>query len=322
MTDTFEIARLWLNKEQEGLNLSTSKEFQEWINKSVENKKAFEEEKDFRKLFKTLSTSTLEEISFENQKEIRKDKYLKKIFKLSLSAAVFCLIFFTSYFTYNYYTPSFKHTYLATNKVKKNIKLPDSSMISLDKNSKIEVKYYKNKREIQLKEGKALFSVTPNKSRPFLVKTSNTLVEVLGTKFEIQKQKDKVQISVVEGKVSVKHILTNSNLQTLAFLKKSDSIEIDGFGKISNLKKVNEKLIALWQKNKLLFKQTKLEEVIKEFSKYLDYKIVIENKSLKDLPISGNFSINDFDNLMKSLSIIHPIKTYKIDNTYYIKKKI
>ncbi len=322
MTDIFETARLWLNKEQEGLNLTTCKEFQEWVNKSAKHKEAFEEEKDFRELFKTLPTNTLEEISFENQKEIRKDKYLKKILKTSFSAALFCLIFFASYFTYNYYTPSFEQTYLAVNKVRKDIKLPDSSIISLDKNSKIEVKYLKNKRKIQLKEGKALFSVTSNKSRPFLVKTNNTIVEVLGTKFEVQKQKDKVQISVVEGKVSVKHILTNSNAQILAVLEKADSIEIDKFGKISNLKKVNEKLIASWQKDKLLFKQTKLKEVIEKFSEYLDYKVIIEDKSLKTLPISGEFSINDFDNLMKSLSIIHPIKTYKIGNTYYIKKKI
>ena len=81
-------------------------------------------------------------------------------------------------------------------------------------------------------------------------------------------------------------------------------------------------MIAVWQKDKLLFEQTNLSNVVNEFSKYLDYKVSIENKELESLPITGEFSINDFENLMKSLSIIHPINIHKIDNTFYIRKKI
>jgi transmembrane sensor len=317
-----EEARLWLNKEQEGLDLKACEEFQLWIEKSSKHKEVFEEEKNFRKTIKQLSKDVLEELSFHNQKEIRRDNIFKKSVKPSLYAATFLIVFFVSYFTYTLYIPSFEKLYVTENKINKNIKLLDNSIITLDKNSKIKVSYYKEKREVRLLEGKVLFSVASNKNRPFLIQIDNTVVEVVGTKFEIEKLKNSVNISVIEGVVNVKHVLDNSHTQIVAVLQKADHLEVNSFGKINKMQKVNEKMIAAWEKDKLYFKQTKLREVVKEFTKYLDFNVIIENKQLELLPVTGEFSITDFENLMKSLSIIHPIDTQKINNTYFIRKKL
>lgn len=323
MNNIIEESRLWLNKEQDGLDLNTCKEFEIWINTSALHKKIFEEEKDFRESILDLPKNILDELSFNNQKEIKQDAFLIKIKKVSLSAALFCLIIFASYFTYNLYTPSFQNTYITTNTINKNIILPDSSILALNKNSQIDVIYYKDKREVHLIKGKVLFHVSSNKNRPFIIKINSTLVEVIGTKFEIVKLGKNIKVSVVEGKVSIKQILTNnSRSKILAILQKSDSIEVNDFGEITKLIQINEKTIAIWEKEKLLFEQTSLKNVVKEFSKYLNYKVSIEDKSLESLLISGEFSINDFENLMKSLSVIHPLSVDKIDDTYYIKKKL
>lgn len=316
-----EEARLWLNKERDGLELSSNNEFNSWINKSSLHKEIFEEEKSFRSVISELPEDILSQLSFDNQKEIKKDRFLRKIKKASLVAALFCIVIFASFFTYEQYTPSFQNTYLTSNEVNKNIKLPDTSVIALDKNSKVNITYYKDKREVELLEGKVLFDVYSNKNRPFTIKVNNSLVTVLGTKFEIQKEEDKLNVSVIEGKVSVRQN-TNNKSKILAILQKSDSLDVNNYGEVIELKQVNSKMIAVWQKDKLLFEQTNLSNVVNEFSKYLDYKVSIENKELESLPITGEFSINDFENLMKSLSIIHPINIHKIDNTFYIRKKI
>lgn len=316
-----EEARLWLNKEQDGLDLKACTDFNLWLERSEDHKDVLQEEKAFRENFINLPSDILGELSFENDKEIKQDKFLSRIKKVSLSAAAFFLLIFASYFTYDSYLPSFENVYITSKQINKKIQLPDTSIISLDKHSQIKVAYYKNKREVKLLKGKALFDVASNKTRPFRIEVNNTLVEVLGTKFEIQKFEDRVNVSVIDGRVSVREVLSNSKTKMLAVLQKSDSLDINSLGKI-DLNQVNEKLIAAWEKDKLLFEQTYLKDVVKEFSKYLNYEVKIQSKDLEILPISGEFSISDFENLMNSLSVIHPLSIHQIKNTFYIKKKL
>lgn len=317
-----EEARLWLNKEQDGLDLNACRDFSSWLENSSKHKDVFEEEKSFRASFVNLPSDILSSLSFENNKEIKQDKFFLRIKRISLSAALFFLLIFASYFTYDSYLPSFEKLYITSTDINKKIELPDNSILSLDKYSSIRVSYYKDKREVQLLKGKVLFNVASNKTRPFRIEVNNTLVEVLGTKFEIQRFEDRVNISVIEGRVSVREVLNNSKTKILAVLQKSDSLSVNNLGEILSHTQVNEKLIAAWEKDKLLFEQTYLKDVVKEFSKYLNYKVQIESKDLEVLPISGNFSISDFENLMNSLSVIHPLSIQQIENTFYIKKKL
>ncbi|WP_419676174.1 FecR domain-containing protein [Aliarcobacter butzleri] len=65
-----------------------------------------------------------------------------------------------------------------------DILMPDNSKITLDAKTNIKVAYSKNKREVFLEKGKALFEVSPNKQKPFFVKSDDIFVKVVGTKFE------------------------------------------------------------------------------------------------------------------------------------------
>lgn len=60
------------------------------------------------------------------------------------------------------------------------ITLSDGSAIELNAESKIRVRYDGQKREVELLRGEALFSVTHDASRPFFVRTADTLVRDIG----------------------------------------------------------------------------------------------------------------------------------------------
>ncbi|MFX4232133.1 FecR domain-containing protein, partial [Aliarcobacter butzleri] len=80
----------------------------------------------------------------------------------------------------------------------------------LDKESQINISYYETKRVIDLEDGNAMFSVSKDKAKPYLIKTQNTLIEVLGTKFEVINIDNKTGINVLEGVVEVGY-LSNIN---------------------------------------------------------------------------------------------------------------
>ena len=82
--------------------------------------------------------------------------------------------------------------------------------------------FFKNKREVILKEGQVLFEIAKDKNRPFIITAGKTLIEVVGTKFEVKNIENITTISVEEGLVKVdfiRHLLLPT--QEITLLKKS-----------------------------------------------------------------------------------------------------
>ncbi|MBL4754288.1 MAG: FecR domain-containing protein [Flavobacteriales bacterium] len=82
--------------------------------------------------------------------------------------------------------------------------LPDSSVVFLNRNSKIvySKKFVGDKRNVYL-EGESFFDVRPDADHPFCVFTSNTKTRVLGTSFNIKayRESGETVVNVSHGKV-------------------------------------------------------------------------------------------------------------------------
>jgi|SRR6185437_10966623 len=66
------------------------------------------------------------------------------------------------------------------------IPLNDGSVVTLNTNSEILVRYSQLQRNIELVQGEALFDVAKNKQRPFIVQTGTTQVRAVGTSFSVK----------------------------------------------------------------------------------------------------------------------------------------
>jgi transmembrane sensor len=81
------------------------------------------------------------------------------------------------------------------------VTLRDGTVVRLGPRSRLRVTSGQG-RDVSLR-GRALFSVTPNPDKPFRIETPGGIVEVLGTRFEIETQDDDLSIAVIEGLVAV-----------------------------------------------------------------------------------------------------------------------
>jgi transmembrane sensor len=92
-----------------------------------------------------------------------------------------------------------------TDKLQK-ITLPDGSVVTLEKNSRLDMAQDFNgtTRTVHL-TGEAFFDVVKNPSKPFIVHAGNLVTKVLGTSFRIKAltQAGDVTVNVVTGRVSV-----------------------------------------------------------------------------------------------------------------------
>lgn len=81
--------------------------------------------------------------------------------------------------------------------------LDDGSKVTLSARSDMEITYYRHQRHVLLKEGEAIFEVTKDPERPFVVETHQAKVTVLGSRFAVNQLSLQVRISVDHGRVQV-----------------------------------------------------------------------------------------------------------------------
>jgi len=310
-----EEARAWLSLEQEGEELETNQKFLSWINVSRENKNIFIEEKKFRQSIQALSSTYKQKKVQEIKDELKKENIYSKLRFITPLAACFVLIIFA--FTFTSKDKKYNKNIYSQSIVMQDIEMPDNSKISLDAKTDIEITYTEDIREVLLKKGRALFEVTANKDIPFYVKSNFTLIKVVGTKFEVKKEENKTKVSVLEGVVIVRHGFHEKS-KILARLEKGDTLDISKSGKEKKLGKSLPNKIATWKNEKLIFEQTSLKDVVNEFSKYLDYEIKIDLLKNDNYPISGEFSVYEFDKFLEFLPLIHPIKIQRNDKNQII----
>jgi transmembrane sensor len=306
-----EEARYWLSSEQEGMNLTSNQKFLSWISISSEHKKIYDDEKEFRSSIMNLSKQYKQNAVNQVKKELKTEQtYSKKLAILLPLAACILIVCYLTLFSKTEIT--YTNNIATNNKILKNILLPDKSQITLDAQTSLDIIYTNNTREVLLNKGKAIFNVSSNKQVPFYVKSNGILVQVVGTKFEVIKQSEKVNISVLEGIVNIRKG-TVSNSKILARLRKGDILNISKRGIINKLEKKPIEKIALWKNEKLVFQQTPLKQVLNEFQKYLTPKIKLNITSNEKYPITGTFGIYEFEKFLTLIPLIYPIKIERKD---------
>jgi transmembrane sensor len=86
---------------------------------------------------------------------------------------------------------------------RREVALADGSVIQVDPETRLRVKYEDHARRVLLERGRALFHVAKNAERPFLVEANNTTVRAVGTAFAVERQYESIVVTVAEGKVAV-----------------------------------------------------------------------------------------------------------------------
>jgi transmembrane sensor len=86
---------------------------------------------------------------------------------------------------------------------RREVALADGSVIQVDPETRLRVKYEDHARRVFLERGRALFHVAKSTERPFLVEANNTTVRAVGTAFAVERHHESIVVTVAEGKVAV-----------------------------------------------------------------------------------------------------------------------
>ena len=154
---------------------------------------------------------------------------------------------------------------------------------------------------------------------PFVVNTGNGRIKVLGTKFNVYKKPlDAVTVSVLTGKVEVSDEPYGGTRRKKwqRYLGAGQEISFREEGLVKEAKISNIDNAISWRRGIIAFEDATLIEVVSEFNRYSDKKIVLLASSLSNHHLGGVFNISDIPMSIKLLEATLPIKV--LDKGEYI----
>jgi transmembrane sensor len=193
--------------------------------------------------------------------------------------------------------------------------LPDGSVLHLNTDSEVTVRYSRGERGVKLVRGEALFQVAHDNQRRFRVAAGEAGVLAVGTQFDVYRRPDGVTVTVVEGTVTV---FTDTAPQ--AALRVGAGYQVEIRSQVGSPQSVDARAAVAWIERQIAFENRPLGEVADEFNRYGRIAIEIEDPDLRALPISGVFDAYDTDSFAAFLETLSGVLVQKTPTRILVRK--
>jgi transmembrane sensor len=185
--------------------------------------------------------------------------------------------------------------------------LADDSVLRLDTDSAVTVRYGRRERLVEVENGQALFEVVHDSARPFRVLAGSAEVVAVGTRFSVYRESGSTLVTVVQGQVDV---TAARNGQAPADadavgrrvrVSAGEQLRIRAGVLPASPTRADLERSTAWLRRELAFEQQPLATVAAEFNRYGALPIEIETPALRTLTVSGVFAADDTDSFIEFL---------------------
>lgn len=213
--------------------------------------------------------------------------------------------------TYNNYQNSPQIVFNNSSQVIKYI-LPDSSIVSLNSNSKLTFNNnFLRKRQVTF-DGQAFFKVRRNPDKPFVIKTSLSDVKVLGTSFCVSTDGKDAEVIVLSGKVAFYSSQLHSD--TVYLEKGKKGLFVAQTGRLEEQINYDQNFLS-WENHKLTFDKSPLADVIRDLERFYKVKFRFKSKDMNQLNFTSEFSDTSLNDVLKEIELVLNIKSEINGNT-------
>ncbi len=194
-------------------------------------------------------------------------------------------------------------SYSTTVGEQKSVALADGSVLTLNAVSEVRIRYTAQYRDIQLRSGEALFNVAKDAQRPFRVLTEDSVIQAVGTRFNVRRRHEDTTVTVIEGRVKVAGVAPSAarassegkdfhSLDAWVAVAAGQRAHVDAPG-VVKVSTADTAANTAWRERRLIFESRPLREVVAEFNLYNAPPIEIRDPALNDIRVSGSFYAND-----------------------------
>ena len=193
--------------------------------------------------------------------------------------------------------------------------LEDGSTVYLESNASISypASFAKNIREIEL-DGNALFNVTEDEKRPFVVTVNGITIDVVGTIFAVHSSlNNPFEIFVKQGKVNV-HFKDN---QTGISVEAGESVRLTANG--LNKSGIMNSIVFSRFTDKMCFKDEKLNNVIQAINTVHGFPVLTTEESINNRILTVTFENNSVEAMTELICMALHLEQINKQDTIYIR---
>lgn len=172
-------------------------------------------------------------------------------------------------------------------------------------------------RLVYLKEGEAYFEIAKDVEHPFVVKTQQLRVRVLGTSFSVRDYREEKQasVSVNSGKIALEHFFTTG--PWLELVAGNGSI-LDKYTGTFTKQDIDTAATTAWIRGEFIFQDAALQQVLQVLQHKYAVRFEVKDPALLKRRFTATFRNNSIQNIMQQLKLMGNLSYTIIDNLILI----
>ncbi|AGA79993.1 FecR family protein [Echinicola vietnamensis] len=180
--------------------------------------------------------------------------------------------------------------------VRSTLNMGDGSTISLNASSKLSFpEHFSDTVRLVKLEGEAFFDIEED-GRPFIVDLGNTMVEVMGTTFNVRNPKNgELAVALISGKVKVKDDAGNQ-----VILNPSEMLRFHQNGDRS-LTSFDPLEVTGWKNKVLVFRKADKDEIIRKIRDWYGVEVSCDPRIDHSWAYSGEYKNESLENVLKGI---------------------
>lgn len=172
--------------------------------------------------------------------------------------------------------------------------LPDHTRLRLDADSRVVVRFSRERREVVVQRGQAWFEVAADAARPFGVRAGPLAIHDIGTTFDVYRQAAGTTVTVIEGHVEVSDAGAASGgavgaAGALASLGPGEQVRVGADGRVLAEGAADLWQALAWTHGRINFEDMPIGEVAREFNRYNAVELRVTDPAIGAIRITGTF---------------------------------
>jgi transmembrane sensor len=193
--------------------------------------------------------------------------------------------------------------------------LPDGSVLHLNTDSEVTVRFSRDERVVQLIRGQAFFEVVHEPKRRFRIEAGPAGIIAVGTEFDVYRKSAAVVVTVVEGSVAVyagrPPLLAPGRLHPPDTTRLNAGYQLEVIDRVGEPRRVDTQAAVAWLKRQIDFENEPLGEVAAEFNRYSSVEFEIDDESVRALPVTGVFDAYDTESFATFLETLQGVSVQR-----------
>ncbi len=187
--------------------------------------------------------------------------------------------------------------------------LADGSTLYLDNDSAVRLKLDGEKRQVDLLRGRIWLSVNHD-GRSFVVSSDGAEVEVLGTRFALERWADQLQVTVEQGRVAVT-APGGAHTPDDEPLTASQRISVNG-QHLQQREQVNVDTALAWRRGEVVFDQAPIAQVARQLERMTPGRVLLDPTQFSGQRLSGSFPADRPELILRALEMTQQVEVTQL----------